>query len=119
MLAAVDHKTGRVYTDAADEMAHVYPTHPDTGFVFNGFQIPHWKELVKMVKTMAPKLPGVPMIGWDFALSEEKGWQVIEGNEMGQICLMQIPTKRGMRKELTQRFEWDKHKTNLVKKDAK
>ena len=119
MLAAIDDKTGVVYTDAADEAGNVYAAHPDTGFVFNGFQVPMWNELVSIVSQMAPKLPGVPMIGWDLALSEEKGWQVIEGNEMGQIFLIQIPARRGMRKELTERFEWDKHKKKALKNKTK
>lgn len=115
MLAAIDETTGIVTTDASDEMARTFETHPDTGFRFKGFQIPHWEELIDMLKKMAPLLPGVPMIGWDVALSAEKGWQVIEGNEMGQLNLIQIATKTGMRKLLTERFEWSKHKQAAAK----
>ena len=119
MLTSINFETGIIDSDAADEAGGVYTEHPDTGFVFRGFQIPYWSELIEMVKEIAPELPGVPMIGWDFALSEDKGWQLIEGNEMGQICTIQIPTKRGMRKELTERFEWDKHKKKALKTKAK
>ena len=115
ILAAIDEKTGVITTDAADEHARVFPVHPDTGFVFKGFQIPQWDELLAMTKKMALMLPGVPLIGWDCALSEDKGWQLIEGNEMGQIVIIQVATKRGMLKELTQKFEWDKHKKNANK----
>ena len=113
VLTYVDCQTGIVLTDAADEMGNQYATHPDTGFVFKGFQIPRWEELVAMLKKMAPKWPEVPMVGWDIALSEEKGWQIIEGNQMGQLNLLQIPTKKGLRKELTERFEWEKHKKSV------
>lgn len=113
MLAAIDENTGIVSTDAADEAGGTYRIHPDTGFVFKGFQIPQWNEAINIVKQMAPKLPGVPMIGWDLALSEDKGWQVIEGNEGGQVCLIQIPHKKGMLKQLTERFEWEKHRAKL------
>ena len=116
MLAAIDEATGVVITDAADEAGGNYKTHPDTGFVFKGFQIPQWSEAIKIVKAMAPQLPGVPLIGWDLALSADKGWQVIEGNEGGQISLIQIPHKKGMLKELTERFEWEKHKKAANKK---
>lgn len=113
VLTYVDCEKGIVTTDAADEMGRTYPTHPDTGFVFKGFQIPRWAELTAMLKEMAPMWPEVPMVGWDIALSEEKGWQIIEGNQMGQLNLLQIPTKKGLRKDLTQRFEWEKHRAKL------
>lgn len=113
MLAAIDETTGIVITGAADEQGGVYPVHPETGFVFKGFQIPQWDEAINIVKTMASHLPGVAMIGWDLALSADKGWQVIEGNEGGQVNLIQIPHKKGMLNELTERFEWKKNRRHL------
>ena len=113
VLTYVDCDKGEVVTDAADEKGRQYAVHPDTGFVFKGFRIPHWDALVAMLKEMAPMWPEVPMVGWDIALSDEKGWQIIEGNQMGQINLLQIPMKKGLRKELTERFEWEKHKKAL------
>ena len=108
MLASIDIKNGIVQTDARDESANTYIMHPDTGFVFKDFKIKKWKELLTMVHKMVRKIPGVPMIGWDFALSEEKGWQLIEGNEGGQIFLNQIPLKEGRREQYEKIFEWDK-----------
>ena len=63
MLAAVDVNTGVIFTDAADEVGNMFSAHPDTGFVFKGFQIPRWEELKKMVLEIAPIFPGVKMIG--------------------------------------------------------
>ena len=113
MLAAIDEATGIVTTGAADEHGGNYPIHPDTGFVFKGYQVPFWKEALQITKTMAMQLPGVPMIGWDLALSADKGWQVIEGNEGGQLNLIQIPHKKGMLEELTERFEWKRYSADL------
>lgn len=113
MVAAIDEKTGIVTTDAANENAQVFSVHPDTGFVFKGFQIPKWDELIDMAKEIALMLPDAHLVGWDCALSEDKGWQLIEGNKMGQIVVAQVATKRGMLKELTQKFEWDKHKKHI------
>lgn len=107
MLAAVDVDTGIIYTDAADEMGNVFSAHPDTGFVFKGFQIPRWEELKKMVLEIAPIFPGVRMIGWDVALSKDRGWQVIEGNVRGDYSVNQIVTKTGLRKQIEAAFEWD------------
>lgn len=113
MLAAVDTETGLVYADAADERGHVFPVHPDTGFVFKGFQIPQWEELKKMVLEIAPTFPGVRLNGWDVALSKDKGWQVIEGNSRGALNALQISTKTGCRKQLEAVLEWDKHYKKL------
>ena len=107
MLAAVDVNTGVIFTDAADEVGNMFSAHPDTGFVFKGFQIPRWEELKKMVLEIAPIFPGVKMIGWDVALSKDRGWQIIEGNVRGDYSVNQIVTKTGLRKELEAAFEWD------------
>ena len=115
MLAAVDVNTGVIFTDAADEMGNVFSAHPDTGFVFKGFQIPRWEELKKIVLEIAPIFPGVRMVGWDVALSKDKGWQVIEGNARGEYSVYQIATKTGMRKELEAAIEWDIHRKNQKK----
>lgn len=106
MIAAIDENTGIVVTGAADEMGGEFPVHPETGFVFEGFQIPYWDDALSLVKSAAPRLPGVPMIGWDLALSADKGWQIIEGNNRGQVNLIQIPYKKGMLDILTERFDW-------------
>lgn len=113
MLAAIDEDTGIVTTGAADEHGGNYPVHPETGFVFKGYQVPFWNDALQIVKTMAAQLPGVAVIGWDMALSADKGWQVIEGNEGGQLNLIQIPHKRGMLEELTERFEWRRRSAEL------
>ena len=108
MLTTVDNKTGTVITDACNENAVTFITHPDTGFKFKGFKIPRYNELIKLAKEVALQLPEVPLIGWDFALSENKGWQLIEGNEGGQIFAAQIPLKKGKKAEYEKAFEWKK-----------
>lgn len=112
MLAGIDTESGIVVSNARDEAANTYEVHPDSGFRFCGFKVPLWEELRELAKQLATELPGVPMIGWDFAMSKEKEWQLIEGNEGGQLFLVQIPMNRGMKKELEQVFEWDKWKKN-------
>lgn len=113
VVAAIDIETGVVYTDAADESNHVFPAHPDTGFVFKGFRMPRWEELKKMVLEIAPAFPGIPLIAWDVALSKDRGWQVIEANSCGAFNVIQIATKTGFRKRLNAAIEWDKHRVKL------
>lgn len=62
---------------------------------------------------LAPAFPGVPMIGWDVALTKDRGWQLIEGNSGGGINIIQIATKTGLHKQLEAAFEWDKHHGRL------
>lgn len=108
VVMAIDIETGIVYTDASDENGHVFPAHPDTGFVFKGFRIPRWEELKEMVSEIAPVFPGVPFIGWDVALSEDRGWQLIEGNSCGMVNTIQMATKTGFRREMEAAVEWGK-----------
>lgn len=108
MLAAIDCETGIVTTPARDELNNTFEKHPDTGFVFPGFQIEAWEEAVAMVKEMALLLPSVRCIGWDIVLSADRGWQVIEGNAHGMFNVLQVATKKGMRREFLNIIEWDK-----------
>ena len=99
----LDTKTGRSITDGFDEKAYRFPVHPDTGAVYKGFQLPEWDQLLDIVTRAASQLPGIRIIGWDFAHTD-KGWVIVEGNAMSQIELVQIPLERGMRKEFEQYF---------------
>lgn len=99
----LDTKTGMSITDGFDEKANRFPAHPDTGAVYKGFQIPEWDQLLEVVTRVASQVPGVRIIGWDFAHTD-KGWVIVEGNAMSQIELVQIPFERGMRKEFEDLF---------------
>lgn len=110
MLAAVDVKTGTVITDARTENAVTFERQPDTNFKFKGFKVPDFENLLDIAKEIALKIPEVPMIGWDFAYSEDRGWQLIEGNEGGQIFLIQIPLQEGRKQEYEKILEWEKWK---------
>ncbi len=107
ILAAVDPNSGTVIADAADEAGNLYTLHPDTGFKFKGFQIPRWDELYSTVSECAKAFPNIRMIGWDMALSDSRGWQVIEGNCQSQLNVVQMSTREGMRGQLEHNIEWD------------
>ncbi len=98
VFANVDYKTGLVESDGIDEKGKYYTAHPDSKVIFKGWQIPLWNELLKTVENIHKTvMPWHPYIGWDFALSKEKGWCVIEAN-WGQF-LNQYVDKRGRREE--------------------
>lgn len=65
--------------------------HPDTGVIFEGYQIPFWKEIVDLVKESSRKLKCIPTIGWDIAVTED-GPIVIEGNDDYDGALLQACT---------------------------
>lgn len=81
VFANIDYKTGIVESNGIDERGKYYTSHPESNIIFNGWQIPEWHELMKTVESIHKTvMPGHPYIGWDFALSKEKGWCVIEAN---------------------------------------
>lgn len=53
--------------------------HPDTGFKFENFKIPYFKEACQLVKNTTKQIPN-GFIGWDVAVTPT-GPTIIEGNE--------------------------------------
>lgn len=99
LVIGVDPVTGKVNTDGYDEYNNWYPEHPDTGIVFRGSQIPAWGELIALCKDAAAKIKDIGYLSWDLAYTD-KGWIVIEVNEVGQFIGPQMTMKRGIKKEL-------------------
>lgn len=91
MTAEIDKYTGIVKEEAIDKKKNFYATHPYTGYKIKGFQIPYWNEIIKMTKMLATKLPGMGYVGWDIAISKEKGPLVIEVNEYPGHDIYQLP----------------------------
>ena len=76
------HKeTGKLYAEGLqliDNGGGVYYKHPDTGTVFDNYQIPHYKEVIDLV-TKGASLFKFPFSGWDVAITN-KGPIIIEAN---------------------------------------
>lgn len=77
---------------------------------FKGFQVPRWEEAISTAKEAAMVLPKARLVGWDIALSREKGWQIIEGNSLGMFNVLQVGTQKGMRDDFEASIEWHKYK---------
>lgn len=99
IFALVDKKTGLVFTEARDEKANVFIKHPDTGICFPGFQIPDWESLIEIVKELATIDTGCCYTGWDMAHTDA-GWVLVEGNASGQLVMMQLFSKQGIKYDL-------------------
>jgi hypothetical protein len=70
--------------------------HPVTGIVIPGFQVPYWKEVLKMAKDAASYDKRNQCIGWDIAITD-CGPELIEGNNNWCKVFWQLSAKRGLR----------------------
>ena len=103
-LAAVDEATGKITTPGKTEFGEVIEVHPDTGIPLVGFQIPEWEELLELIKELPTVLPEQKYVGWDLALSETRGWMLVEGNSGGQFVGPQITKGQGIRSLVDETF---------------
>lgn len=78
MYTMVD-ETGRALHAAYDGEGTVFDRHPVTGTHIEGFQVPLFDEVIAFAKDLALRVPEMPYIGWDIAISPERPI-VIEGN---------------------------------------
>ena len=80
MYSVVNEK-GIIEKPAIDKNGIIYTKHPVTKTEIVGFQIPYFKEAIKMVKEAAKVVPEVGLVGFDIAITE-KGPVMIEGNQL-------------------------------------
>ena len=80
IAAPVDADTGRV-TDVAIGMEGTrHARHPTTNAAIVGFIVPHWPEVLALVRTAATRVPAVRYVGWDIAVTSEGRPILVEGN---------------------------------------
>lgn len=79
MLTMIDLKTGKTLYPACDAALNVYEKHPITDVEISGFQLPFWKESLKLTEELAKIVDGVNYIAWDIAITDN-GPVVVEGN---------------------------------------
>lgn len=109
IFALVNPESGKIQSDGYVKNGGIYQIHPDTGCVFNGFQIPHWSDLLHTVLKAAQAFPQHNYINWDFALTDS-GWVIVEANSAGKFDWYQIITG-GFREAFMREFrEYKNHK---------
>lgn len=102
IAAGIDLKTGKVNTTAIDKKKHRYKEHPISKVKLEGFQIPYWNEVIKLVKKCYNLVPEVRYIGFDVAITKE-GPIIVEGNaSLPDYMIMQSvnENKQGLKPEL-------------------
>ncbi len=71
VAVGVDKRTGKLSEVAFKKTGRRFKSHPTTGFVFKGFQLPRWKELLELAERVQSSLPYHRLIGMDIALSTD------------------------------------------------
>ena len=72
--------------------------HPDSGCVFENYQLPFYEQAMKQALELHEKLKGITVIGWDIALTSN-GPMFIEGNDNVEMGPLQLSEDRGLKKE--------------------
>ena len=97
LICTIDTYSGKVM-NIGGERGKKYTYHPDTLFLLEGWQIPHWQDALSLAKDLADVIPDNGYCAWDIALTS-KGWVMIEGNARGQF-VWQGPDEKGFKPEL-------------------
>ncbi len=96
MTVLVDLDTGKLVGRAFNKNLDFFDEHPKSHVKFDGFQIPNWDKVKKLVLEAALVNEHIHCVGWDVAVTED-GATFIEGNRRPGFDLVQVLSKRGRR----------------------
>ncbi|MGO1769617.1 MAG: sugar-transfer associated ATP-grasp domain-containing protein [Microbacterium sp.] len=85
-----------------DKQSNIFPEHPVTGVTITGFRVPFFAEAIEMVTEATSRIPEVPYVGWDIAITPE-GPALIEANHNSSVFQMK-PSASGRRTGLLHRY---------------
>lgn len=85
-----------------DKQSNIYRQHPVTGTTIKGVKVPFYREVVAMIADAAGRLPTVPYVGWDIAITPS-GPALIEANHNSSVFQMK-PSASGIRTGLLYRY---------------
>ncbi len=94
MASEIDLKTGKLLRPALNKDLVPFEYHPTTHTKIEGFQIPYFNEVKKMVKEAALESDKILVVGWDVAITD-KGPVIIEGNRRPGFDIVQVASRRG------------------------
>lgn len=98
VAAPVDLRTGQLLQAIGkSKVAFTEPRelHPDTGTRLEGFQLPHWDQVLRLATNAHESFDRMACIGWDIAILES-GPVIIEGNDNPGHASTQLPTGIGI-----------------------
>lgn len=105
MAILIDLKTGKLVGDAIDKDLNHFREHPKSKIKFDGFQIPNWEEVKKMVLEASKVNKDIHVVGWDVAITNE-GCTFIEGNRRPGFDIIQVVSKRGRKDIMREVFDY-------------
>lgn len=79
ICCCINPDSGCIEGDAGNLKDIRFKSHPTTGIVFNGYKIPHLKEAIELVRTLAKEEPEAKLVGWDIVITPD-GIDLLEGN---------------------------------------
>ena len=97
VYAGIDVDSGIVVSRALNHLGERFVRHPDTGVVIPGFKIPYWRESLSLIEDAVPLTVGVPLIGWDIAITAS-GPTLVEVNTHPGMWTMQAPLGIGYKR---------------------
>lgn len=80
VAVGINHKNGVLKKYAFDKRGNRYTVHPVSNKVFEGFEIPHWEEVLEVARKVQKMSPFYRLIGMDIAIDKEKHPVLIEVN---------------------------------------
>ncbi len=90
MFIAVNND-GRLHKTAFTEFKKEYSKHPDTGIVFDSYEISNFQKIIDSAKKMHASLPQIGSVNWDFTIDETEEPILIEANvNGGSIWLIEM-----------------------------
>jgi len=101
MFTMLDDEGVALYP-AVDKQSNIYREHPRTGMTIKGIRVPFFDRVVEMVTEASTRLPTVPYVGWDIAITPE-GPALIEANHNSSVFQMK-PSASGIRTGLLHRY---------------
>lgn len=89
IAAMIDLETGKLCSNAINTDGKIFEKHPTTNVKINGFQIPLYDEIIKLVKEASLVIKEERLIGWDVCVGEDKPC-LIEANQFPAHDLYQL-----------------------------
>lgn len=105
----IDLETGIISGPAVDKDNNYYFYHPYSGIRLIGQELPNWQNVLDVVSCAAQRLPEIPFVGWDVAISDDSV-ALIEGNQGSSIQDFEFPWENGYASKFA-KYEEEKAKS--------
>lgn len=93
MACLVDLNTGKLIGEAFNKNLEFFKEHPKSKIKFDGFAIPNWDKVKKLVLEAALVNKEIHVVGWDVAVTKD-GATFIEGNRESDLFSSSIIKKQ-------------------------